>query len=270
MGPAEPKTFYDEHPFDWVPPNSGASIRTVVSSALADFIECLDAKSLVLDVGCGPGRVLGFLARQEVRCIGLDRSLVSIGLCVERYHRPGVVGDNLQLPFADGVADVVISDGVIHHTGNPQSAFFENCRILKPGGRMYLAVYKPSGRYPWFYKYPGAIIRRGLRHAWTRPLVTVLAQVPYFLVHFVRSGRRRTWAGARNLFYDYFVTPHVAFLPRQVVEQWCAIGGARVVLYDENRGANVHSFCLVKESQREATRVSSAPEVLIAESRGAA
>ena len=52
---------------------------------------------------------------------------------------------------------------------------------------MYLAVYKPFGRYPLLYKFPGALIRRGLLHEWCRPLVVAFAQVPYFLVHFIRS-----------------------------------------------------------------------------------
>jgi SAM-dependent methyltransferase len=270
MSSAEPKTFYDQHPFDWVPPNQPESMRAVVLPALADLIESLNAESLVLDIGCGPGRVLGFLARRGVPCIGLDRSRISVGLAAERYHCPVVVGDNLRLPFADGSADVVVSDGVIHHTEDPRTAFFENCRVLKPGGRMYLAVYKPSGRYPWLYKYPGAMIRRGLCNRSTKPLVTLFAQLPYFLVHFGRSRGRRTWAGARNLFYDYFVTPHVAFLPREVIGQWCVDGGAHILLYEENRGSNVHSFCLVKESQRQAVRSLDTPEVQIAESRGAA
>jgi SAM-dependent methyltransferase len=252
MESIRPVTFYDEHPFDWVPLEGSQGIRSVVSRSLVDLIEKIDSSSLVLDIGCGPGRVLGFLARRGIRCIGLDRSRVSIGLAVERYHRPGLVGDNLHLPLADGVADVVISDGVIHHTEDPRAAFSENYRILKPGGQMYLGVYKASGRYPWLYKYPGALIRSGLRHQFTRPLVTLLAQGPYFLIHFVRSRGKRTWAGTRNLFFDYFITPRVAFLPRGVVEEWCTHIGARIVLYDENRGANVHSFCLVKESKAEA------------------
>jgi SAM-dependent methyltransferase len=246
MGSTERKTFYDQHPFDWVPPNQRGSMRAVVSPALADLIESLDAKALVLDIGCGPGRVLGFLVRRGVPCIGLDRSRISVGLAAERYNCPGVVGDNLRLPFADGSAGVVISDGVIHHTEDPRAAFFENCRILKPGGRMYLAVYKPAGRYPLLYKFPGALIRYGVGHSWTRPLV-FFAQVPYFAIHFLRSRGKRTWAGARNLFFDYFVTPHVEFLPRQAIEDWCARQGTRVILYDENRGANVHSFVLEKE-----------------------
>src|SRR5580704_12691284 len=269
----EPMTFYDEHPFDWVPPDPGEPIRSVVSPLLADLIESLDVKYLVLDIGCGPGRVLGFLARRGVRCIGVDRSRVSMGLAAERYHRPGVVADNLQLPFADGTADVVISDGVIHHTDDPRTAFFENLRILKPGAQMYLAVYKPSGRYPWLYKYPGAVIRRGLRHGWAKPLVVMFARVPYFLVHFMKSNGRRTWAGARNLFFDYFVTPRVAFLPRNLVESWCADAGGPILHYEENRGQNVHSFLVQKEpaavsgrrapaSRPEAMAVAETPETI--------
>jgi len=273
MGSTEPKTFYDQHPFDWVPPNEIESMRAIVSPALADLIENLDAKSFVLDIGCGPGRVLGFLARRGVSCIGLDRSRISVGLAAERYHCPVVVGDNLRLPFADGSADVVISDGVIHHTEDPRAAFFENCRILKPGGRMYLAVYKPSGRYPWLYKYPGAFIRRGLRNQWSSHLVTLFAQTPYFLIHFIRSKGQRSWSGARNLFYDYFVTPKVAFLSRAVVEEWCRLGGSRVTLYDENRGANVHSFWLSKEMHPRVPHNLASPsaaETLMADNTGAA
>jgi SAM-dependent methyltransferase len=246
MEPLEATTFYDQHPFDWVPADGSRSNAAFVSRPLVELIESLDPHVLVLDIGCGPGRVLSVLARKRIRSIGLDRSRVSVGMVRERYQVPGVVGDNLKLPFADGTADVVISDGVIHHTNDPAAAFAENCRVLKQGGQMYVAVYKPYGRYPWLYKYPGALVRSGLRCGWSKPLVTLFVQWPYFLVHFARSRGQQTWAGARNLFYDYFVSPHVEFLSRRVVEEWCARQGVHVARYDENRGGNVHSFCLVK------------------------
>ncbi len=247
MATAEQQTFYDQHPFDWIPTDSSEEISSVVSRPLVELIQSLDRKSLVLDIGCGPGRVLGFLAQRGVRCVGLDRSGVSLALAVQRYGRPAAVADNLHLPLADGTADVVISDGVIHHTENPQAAFVENFRILKPGGRMYLAVYKPSGRYPFLYKFPGALIRAGVRHKVLKPFIVLFFRVPYFLVHFLRSNGKRTWAGTRNLFYDYFVTPQVAFLARPLVEGWCAQEGARILNYEENRGQNVHSFLLQKD-----------------------
>lgn len=248
MQSTETTTFYDEHPFDWAPAELPAEIDSSVPRLLAELIQSLRPGCLVFDIGCGPGRVLRMLQRRGVRCIGLDRSRVSVGLAVERYRTPGVVADNLRLPLADGVADAVISDGVIHHTESPRIAFEENWRVLKPGGEMYLAVYKPSGRYPVLYKYVGEIIRRGLRRAITRPLVVVVAQVPYFLVHFSRSRGKRTWGGAQNLFYDYFVSPRVAFLPRQMVERWCSEQRAQVLRYDENPGLNVHSFVVRKSA----------------------
>jgi SAM-dependent methyltransferase len=251
MAFTERRTFYDHHPFDVAATDGNTDIRSLVSPLLAELIESLDVKSLVLDVGCGPGRVLGFLARRGLRCIGIDRSRVSIGRAVDRYGQPGVVADNLRLPIADSVADVVISDGVIHHTENPYTAFAENLRVLKPGGRLYLGVYKPTGRYPLLYKFPGAPIRSGLRRRWTKPLVILFAQVPYFLVHFVRTRGKRTWTQSQNLFYDYFVTPVVTFLARNLIEEWCAAQGAQVITYDENRGANVHSFILMKKTVAE-------------------
>jgi SAM-dependent methyltransferase len=246
MVSTERATFYDEHPFDWASVDGTAKIHSVVSRPLVDLIETLDANSVIFDIGCGPGRVLGFLAQRGLHCIGIDRSRVSIKLATSRYGCPGAVADNLRLPLADAIADVIISDGVIHHTEDPRAAFAENLRILKIGGRMYLGVYKASGRYPLLYKYPGSLVRSGLRSRWSRPLVVAFFQVPYFLVHFFRSRGKRTWAGARNLFYDYFATPRVAFLSRQVVEEWCAKQQVRIARYDENRGQNVHSFVLEK------------------------
>jgi hypothetical protein len=87
--------------------------------------------------------------------------------------------------------------------------------------------------------------------------VILFAQVPYFLVHFCRTRGKRKWTHAQNLFYDYFVTPVVTFLPRDLIEEWCAAQGARVVLYDENQGSNVHSFILTKriaETEKEDAR----------------
>jgi SAM-dependent methyltransferase len=247
MESTERPTFYDQHPFDWASPDGETKIRSVLSRPLGDLIEALDSNLLVFDVGCGPGRVLKFLTQRGLRCIGIDRSRVSVELAKSRYGSPAIVADNLRLPVLDSIADVVISDGVIHHTEDPHAAFLENLRILKPGGRMYLGVYKPFGRYPLLYKFPGAMIRRGLQLRWSRPCVTIFAQAPYFAVHFIRSGGKRTWAGSINLFYDYFVTPKVVFLGREVVEEWCVRHQARVVRYDENQRQNVHSFLIEKE-----------------------
>ena len=103
------------------------------------------------------------LAARGLRCIGLDLSRNSVRSMIESTGTIGIAASNLSLPFPDGIVDRVISDGVIHHTTNPFGAFAECCRVLKPGGLLYLAVYKPGGRYQTPYRFPGAVIRSSLK-----------------------------------------------------------------------------------------------------------
>jgi SAM-dependent methyltransferase len=239
-------TFYDDHPFDWFESYQGEDRRKVISSLLLEVIDALPESALVLDIGCGPGRVLSYLGFRGVNCIGLDRSANSISIIVSRHKLPGAVADNLRLPICDAAADVVISDGVLHHTGDPLRAFSENCRIVTPGGKLYLAVYRPGGRYEFLYKYPGAIIRALVKHSATRWIAHSTALPLYYLAHRMKSSDKITWRGARNLFYDYFASPIVAFLPRKTVEQWGEAQGMKLLRYEGNPSQNVHCFLFHK------------------------
>ncbi|MGA7785754.1 MAG: methyltransferase domain-containing protein [Candidatus Acidiferrales bacterium] len=242
-------TFYDEHPFDWVENLQGADLRKVISPLLLEFIDALPANSFVLDVGCGPGRVMAYLKYKGLSCIGLDRSASSIAIITTRHMLPGAVADNCRLPVQDAVADVVITDGVMHHTGDPPRALAEDCRVLKKGGQLYLAVYKPGGRYEFLYRYPGWFIRMLVKSRGTRLIAHSTALPLYYLVHRVKSKGRIGWRGAKNLFYDYFASPQVAFLSRAVIEEWAASNGMRLVRYDANPKQNVHCFLFRKESR---------------------
>jgi SAM-dependent methyltransferase len=244
-------TFYDEHPFDWVEAYPGEERRRVISSPLLQVIDALPEGAFVLDVGCGAGRVLSYLGYRGFRCVGLDRSAKAIAIVKQRHRLPGIVADNLRLPLLDGVADLVVSDGVLHHTGNPPKAFSENCRVVRPGGLLYLAVYRPGGRYEFLYKYPGWFIRRGLRFRATRWLVHSTALPLYAFAHRLKSGGKVKREAARNLFYDYFVSPEVAFLPRRTIEQYAAEETMQLVSYDANPKQNVHCFVLRKTGTRQ-------------------
>jgi SAM-dependent methyltransferase len=235
-------TFYDEHPFDWFESYRGADRRKVISPLLLDVIDALPKDALVLDVGCGPGRVLSYLGFRGASCIGLDRSAKSIAIIVGRHHLPGAVADNLHLPVLDEVADLVITDGVMHHTGDPPRAFTEDCRIVKRGGRLYVAVYRPGGRYEFLYRYPGWFVRLLLKSDATKWIAHSTFLPLYYLAHKLKSKNNVTWQGAKNLFYDYFASPHVAFLSRQDVEALGAAHGMELLRYDKNTAQNVHCF----------------------------
>lgn len=246
MNPAEQAKFHEDYPFDWFENYHGEDLRRVISALLLEVIDALPRGALVLDVGCGPGRVLSYLSFRGVNCIGLDRSAKSISIIVSRHKLPGAVAENLQLPICNAAADVVISDGVLHHTCDPQRGFSEDCRIVRPGGKLYLAVYRPGGRYEFLYKYPGSIIRALVKHPATRWIVDSIALPIYFLAHWVKSGGKVTWRGARNLFYDYFMSPIVEFLSANTIENWGSAQGMRLLRYEHNPTQNVHCFLFQK------------------------
>lgn len=103
-----------------------------------------------LDLGCGTGRALVPL-RAAVgpsgRVVGLDATPEMLAEA-RRLGRAGVaallVGDVLQLPFADTCADAVFAGGLLPHLADPAAALREIARVARPGGK--LAIFHPIGR----------------------------------------------------------------------------------------------------------------------------
>jgi len=103
----------------------------------------------VLDIGCGAGTDLLLAARRTGpggRVIGVDATPAMRELATANAERAGVseqveirAGMAEELPVDDSSIDVVISNGVINLAPDKNVAFAEIARVLKPGGRLYLA-----------------------------------------------------------------------------------------------------------------------------------
>jgi ubiquinone/menaquinone biosynthesis C-methylase UbiE len=247
-------TFYDEHPFDWTEAYTPHELQVTLAPPLKYFINDLSREALILDIGCGTGRVVSCLTARGLQCMGLDVSRVSVQRMTQRTGKPGIVASSLQLPFANESIDRVIADGMIHHTTSPFDSFAESCRVLKPGGLLYAAVYKPTGRYKKLYRFPGSIIRGLVVSRAGRTLVHTIVLPLYYLVHFLKSRGKTSWYGATNLFYDYFVTPIVRFLSCDDLQAWSQRCGVDIVGYHSNPGLNVHSFLIRKPMVRNSTK----------------
>ncbi len=102
----------------------------------------------VLDAGCGYGRNLVYLLREGCEVFALDadaeavdhvRKLsdsLSTGLPKENFR----VGQIEQMPFPDGVADVVLCNAVLHFSRDEshfRAQFAELWRVLRPGGMLF-------------------------------------------------------------------------------------------------------------------------------------
>ncbi len=119
---------------------------------LDQFFKCLGVERndtrrlLVLDAGCGGGRLVMLLSRANFEIVGLD--FTSSVLAIDREARSRgldhvhlIQGDLLQIPIKSGLFDCIWSGGVIHHTGNTRLAFQNLVKVLKPGGRIFVWVY---------------------------------------------------------------------------------------------------------------------------------
>lgn len=104
----------------------------------------------VLDIGCGPGDMLGALP--DVDYLGLDVSPEYIDAAKRRFGAAGrfVCTDVGAATIADkrGEFDIVLATGVLHHLDDDRAArLFELARVaLRPGGRLitYDGVYVPD------------------------------------------------------------------------------------------------------------------------------
>ena len=102
----------------------------------------------ILEVGCGPGANLWYLAREGFSFAGIDGSPTAIDQARLRLDKetPGwaerselVVGDIGSLPFPDASFDAVLDSEAVYCNdySSSQAIYAEMSRILKPGGKLY-------------------------------------------------------------------------------------------------------------------------------------
>jgi 2-polyprenyl-3-methyl-5-hydroxy-6-metoxy-1,4-benzoquinol methylase len=97
-------------------------------------------KGLVLDVGCGTGIMSKKLHSEGLKPIGLDISIEALIKYRERGLK-GIVTDlESSIPFKDGIFDRIWISEVIEHIRNYENLINEICRVLKPGGTLYLTT----------------------------------------------------------------------------------------------------------------------------------
>ena len=88
--------------------------------------------SAILDLGAGAGIV------SQMNFKGLAGKVCGVDLDPRVVDNPtldeGRVSDAGEIPYGDGLFDVVISDNVLEHLDAPLAVYKEVARVLKPGG----------------------------------------------------------------------------------------------------------------------------------------
>ena len=100
---------------------------------------------IVVEFGCGAGRFIDVLRRQEALVVGLEISRAADVARKNFENDPDVLivqGDVLQPPFRKNVMDYGYSIGVFHHTPVPEKGVSNLFSCVKPGGKVCVGVYQ--------------------------------------------------------------------------------------------------------------------------------
>jgi ubiquinone/menaquinone biosynthesis C-methylase UbiE len=113
--------------------------------AMGDLVKDSDTSGELLDVGCGGGQLIAWLAAEYpgAQISGLDLSPEQTARASKRTAQYGervqvYEGSALEIPFKSNRFDVVISVASIKHWPDRQQGMREIMRVLRPGGRFYV------------------------------------------------------------------------------------------------------------------------------------
>lgn len=150
------KSFYEETPFpNYEDIDSSMSLKEKAEKGV--FARLLNSQmppnAKVLEAGCGTGQLSNFLGMTWGRTVfGADMCLNSLKLG-HRFKEQNQIENvaflqmNLFRPvFRPESFDLVVCNGVLHHTSNPFLGFQSIGRLVKKGGYIVIGLYNTFGR----------------------------------------------------------------------------------------------------------------------------
>ncbi|MBW1895010.1 MAG: methyltransferase domain-containing protein [Deltaproteobacteria bacterium] len=149
------KSFYEETPFPNYDDFDDVS-SLIMKSRQSIFAKLLDEQipfeSRILECGCGTGQLTNFLSIAYRTVFGTDMALNSLQLGQEfkethQLERAHFFQMNLFRPcFKPESFDLVICNGVLHHTSDPFLGLQRIARLVRPGGYIIIGLYHKYGR----------------------------------------------------------------------------------------------------------------------------
>ena len=136
-----------------------ASFATYMEAGAEEILDSWNIVSAqtVLDVGCGAGQSAIPAARRGASVTGVDIAENLVEHANQRAASEGLdakfyVGDAEALPCEDASFDVVITMIGAMFAPRPDRVVSEIARVLRPGGKLYMANWTPRGMPAQMFK----------------------------------------------------------------------------------------------------------------------
>lgn len=95
-----------------------------------------------LDVGCGPGALLGELLARGVAAQGVDPSASFVAAARGRFPGAPVLEGSVEaLPYDDGAFDAALAQLVLHHVADASAGAAQMARVTRAGGVVAACVW---------------------------------------------------------------------------------------------------------------------------------
>jgi SAM-dependent methyltransferase len=117
----------------------------------AESAGVLGAPGVVVDLGCGLGSEVGYLAGRGWRALGVDQSAPALSMAaVDQPAARFALADVTRLPLRSGSIDLLIDRGCFHYLGAEDRARYarEAARVLRADGRLMLRMCLTSAGLP--------------------------------------------------------------------------------------------------------------------------
>lgn len=102
----------------------------------------LDEDHLLLDAGCGSGMFSSMAISTGAQVIGIDAATGLLDLARIRNPKNNFLEEDLEaMPFIENSFHVVTGFNSFQYAGNFEKAIAEAKRVLKPGGRLVMAIW---------------------------------------------------------------------------------------------------------------------------------
>ena len=127
---------YDDLVAEWWRPRGVFAMLHWIAESRAMLIPAATRPdALLLDIACGGGVMAPYVGKLGYRHVGADIGFAALEVAREHGVVP-VRADAARLPFADGVADVVVAGEMLEHVRDLPGVVAELCRVLAPGGTL--------------------------------------------------------------------------------------------------------------------------------------